>query len=907
LELLHDGVRVEALCTSGQEQIRPFEVLGRFVADTSEKRLGVLGPSLGWNVFLQLLSVLSRRIEVDFTHAGPLGQGNYLVPYEFFRQIHLILPSVRLAGFDQKPIFKADGRVVEPEKLKPSYRLTIDTSAVSQPRIIAECLAGDAGTFPPSPVFDFFLTLDRGRGPGPLKTQARRTVMYEAFFRLSQVGNQSDGKKLIRQALAGSDISRFRYRREAAELLQMSLDRFLLKEERLAAGSRQWFRVPCDKQSEALLYQIPYLCFGPQVFNGLNAYNMLTLSDSLLDRQLSSLHAQLQKHDIELFVDRKRVVAGRWDFSFDATTMSCIDWFEIKPEIRCNGTLLSQEEWLQVLNGSGLQDDGDEIRLLDTASREVLRSVATVLQTSRDQERQKREIVQVQRLQILDWISLRRHGVTVKLPPEEEALVERLTNFQRIEPLPVPKRLDAEPRPYQRDGYHWLAFLYQHRLGACLADDMGLGKTLQAIMLIGAIQERILAPRTSQNLGPHLLVLPPSLLFNWESELKRFYPGLKLGFYTGKERTTNFEGCDVAMATYAVVRRDIEKLKEITFHVIIFDEAQAIKNIFANTTGATRQLRGYFKLALTGTPLENHLGEYFSILDLCLPGLMGDYRQFKARLKLDSSQATDLVMRRTRPFVLRRAKEKILKELPPKTESDVYLELTEKQKILYQETVSQVRLSVEEAYRHKTRSQAQIIALTAILKLRQLCVSPRLVDPKSVERSPKIEFLIGKLKELREEGHGALVFSQFTSFLDLLEEDLNTSRMLYSRMDGSTAVKTRKHLVERFQKGNAPLIFLLSLKVGGQGLNLTRASYVFHLDPWWNPAVENQASDRAHRIGQTCSVSITRILMRHTIEEKMMELKKRKLALYRAVMEGSTAGTRGSTISKEDFDFLVSG
>ena len=255
--------------------------------------------------------------------------------------------------------------------------------------------------------------------------------------------------------------------------------------------------------------------------------------------------------------------------------------------------------------------------------------------------------------------------------------------------------------------------------------------------------------------------------------------------------------------------------------------------------------------------------------------------------------------------MLRRTKDAILKELPPKTESDVYLELTEKQKSLYQHTVAQVRSSIEDAYRSKTQGQAQIIALTAIMKLRQLCVSPRLLDRASKDPSPKLDFLIGKLKELREEGHSALVFSQFTSFLDLLEEELKSSKLAFSRLDGSTAVKKRKHLVEGFQKGEAPPIFLLSLKAGGQGLNLTRASYVFHLDPWWNPAVENQASDRAHRIGQVQKVSITRVLMRHTIEEKMMELKKRKLALYKAVLEDATRGGKGFSISKSDFDFLL--
>ncbi len=908
LDLLPEGVRVEALCLHEGKSIRTLEVLGHFVVDLGRKRLGILTAGNGWEIYRELMKLVKDLAEMDLDQTSPRGPGHIFIPMERFQQIQIVLPSALPADIEARPLLAIEGEPVQPEVLKPVYRLTIDSSIARDDlvNLIAECRVGPDRSLPPSPVFDFFVRLDQKQLPAPLRTQGRRAVMCEAFFRLAHVGNSSDGQKAIRQALAGSDVSRYRYRREAAELLRSALGRYLAREERLTTSHGQWVRIACDKQREMLLYQVAYLCFGPQIFRGMQEHSVMRVPAGAVEKQLPALHAQLEKHGIELFVNRKPVVSSRWDFGFDATHASGIDWFEIKPEIRCNGALLSEEQWLRVLEGSSVKEEKDEIQVLDAASREVLRAVAAVLQGSRASGRVRQEIVQVPRLQILDWISLRRHGVRVRLLPDDEALIDRLTHFERIEPLRLPAHLRAKLRPYQREGYYWLAFLYQHRLGACLADDMGLGKTLQAILLLGAIREAILVPAAGPRLGPHLLVLPPTLLFNWENELMRFYPGLKIGRYSGRERTTNFEDCDVVLTTYATVRKDIEKLKQVQFHVIVFDEAQAIKNIFASTTGAARQLPGYFKLALTGTPLENHLGEYYSILDLCLPGLMGNYDQFKSQMKCEASPATDLVIQRTRPFVLRRTKDSVLKELPPKTEIDVYLDLTEKQKTLYQQTVRQIHSSIDEAYRSKTQAQAQIIALTAILKLRQLCVSPRLLDRHSDERSPKIEFLIEKLKELRDEGHSALVFSQFTSFLDLLEEDLRSAQMAYSRLDGSTAVGKRKRLVEGFQKGEAASVFLLSLKAGGQGLNLTRASYVFHLDPWWNPAVENQASDRAHRIGQTRKVSITRILMRHTIEEKMMELKKRKLELYKAVMEESTHKGRGVAIAKEDFDFLLS-
>jgi SNF2 family DNA or RNA helicase len=329
-----------------------------------------------------------------------------------------------------------------------------------------------------------------------------------------------------------------------------------------------------------------------------------------------------------------------------------------------------------------------------------------------------------------------------------------------------------------------------------------------------------------------------------------------------------------------------------------------VKNIHAETTGAVRRLKGKFKLTLTGTPVENHLGEYFSVMDLALPGLLGPYEMFRKQMGREGTGFMETLIRRTHPFILRRAKDMIAAELPPKVETDIYLEMSPRQKALYVRTVAQVKATVAEAYRANAPGQARIIALTAILKLRQICLSSRLLLPESVDRSPKVEFLVDQLHELFAEGHSVLVFSQFTSYLDIVQEGLSQHGIPLFRLDGSTPVGRRKDLVDSFQASDAPCVFLLSLKAGGRGLNLTRASYVFHLDPWWNPAVENQASDRAHRIGQKNQVTITRLLMRHSIEEKMMELKKRKLKLYRALLEDAEHDGGGS-IGREDFEFLL--
>ena len=399
-------------------------------------------------------------------------------------------------------------------------------------------------------------------------------------------------------------------------------------------------------------------------------------------------------------------------------------------------------------------------------------------------------------------------------------------------------------------------------------------------------------------------MVPPSLIFNWEQEIEKFYPALKVYVYRGKERSPAPDGYDVVITSYGLIRKDIGKLRDFRFNVIIFDEAQTIKNIFADTTGAARQLNGCFKVALTGTPVENHIGEYYSIMDLVLPGLLGEHKAFQSLAKQDVTSFIPFVAERTKPFVLRRTKERILKELPPKIERDVYLELTETQKKLYNKTVAEVRTTIDDAYRSKSTSQAKIIALTAIMKLRQICLTPKLAMPGLEDASPKVEFLEGKLGELSSEGHSSLVFSQFTSFLDVVEAVLRLKEFPVFRLDGSTPVARRKEIVESFQGGDSPAVFLLSLKAGGQGLNLTRAAYVFHLDPWWNPAVETQASDRSHRIGQKNKVIVTRLIMRHTVEEKMMALKQRKLMLYKALMDAPEKSS-GRSITREDFNFLL--
>jgi non-specific serine/threonine protein kinase len=430
---------------------------------------------------------------------------------------------------------------------------------------------------------------------------------------------------------------------------------------------------------------------------------------------------------------------------------------------------------------------------------------------------------------------------------------------------------------------------------------MGLGKTVQAIAFLSGIADGTISSRASIK-TPHLIVVPTTLVFNWVQELKKFSPKLKVKEYISKLQTIDLEKFDIIITTYDRIRIDIEKLKNITFHVLILDEAQAIKNIGAGRSAAVRQLKSLFTISLTGTPLENHIGEYYSIIDVALPGLLPEYKDFMKQIQSDDQGN---LIRRTKPFVLRRTKDAILQELPPKIENNVYLHMAEKQQKLYATTVREVKRLIDRAYESHTAGQANIIALTAILRLRQICISPQIIDPKAGLDSPKIEYLITALSEVIQENNAALVFSQFTKCLDIVEQQLKKEGIKFFRIDGSTPIPQRKKIIETFQDKDVDVsVLLLSLKTGGVGLNLTRASYVYHIDPWWNPAVENQASDRAHRIGQKKSVFIARIVMHHTIEEKMMQLKEAKSKLFNDVMNATENKTK-TIISKKDFDFLL--
>ena len=641
--------------------------------------------------------------------------------------------------------------------------------------------------------------------------------------------------------------------------------------------------------------------------------DLLAFADKALPR-LPELLVLCQKHGVKLTYAAQPVEVMPLACRVSVEQGTALDWFEMKPEVRSGDRLIPQAEWERILSNGHLIDAGTgAMKVIETNSMDGLKRLQHLLGRQKAEQHKTEakgttveDLVKIPRMRVLDWLILAKHGIECELPESERQVLQSLLSFESLQRETVPSGVRATLRDYQIAGFSWMAFLYRHGFGACLADDMGLGKTLQTITLLAAIQEGSVKPLSHEpgQRRPHLLVVPPTLLFNWENEVKVFCPGLPVYEYTGKGRSLIGIRQGVVITTYDIARRDIDTLRNTEFDCVIFDEAQNVKNMGGERSKAMRQLQGRFKLVLTGTPMENHVGEYYSIIDLAVPGLFGDFKTFMDAMKQPNGIFNPLD--RAKPFVLRRTKDKILKELPPKVTSDLHLDLSEEQKRFYTRAVGEVRQEVLAAFQDKTAQQAGIVALAALTRLRQVCVSPALIDPDHAEVSPKLQHLLDKAEELQAEGHSALVFSQFTKALDQLEKHLKAAGIDFLRLDGSTPQQKRKELVETFQSGKGPSLFLISLKAGGAGLNLTRASYVFHLDPWWNPAVENQASDRAHRMGQKRTVFIQRLLMRHTVEEKIMELKARKSELFDRVLSGAEGDrATGAVITKEDFKFLL--
>ncbi|MET4074428.1 SNF2-related protein [Hymenobacter sp. UYCo722] len=512
-----------------------------------------------------------------------------------------------------------------------------------------------------------------------------------------------------------------------------------------------------------------------------------------------------------------------------------------------------------------------------------------------------------------EGLNLRRHhlALVADLQSNELATVRmgrklaKLRDFAEVEDHPLPVGFLGELRPYQKAGYNWLRFVQDYQFGGCLADDMGLGKTIQTLAMLQHRHE------SADNHGAaSLLVLPTSLVYNWQSEAAKFTPGLRVLAYTGTYRDKNpdrFADYDVVLTSYGIVRLDTELLASYKFDYVILDESQAIKNPSSTTSQAVRQLRSRHRLILTGTPVENSTMDLWSQMSFINPGLLGTQAFFRKEFlkpieKNQDEGRTRRLHALIKPFILRRHKSQVAKELPAKTEQLSYCPMTEEQAHAYEETKSFYRNKILQNLDEHGTASTQFLLLQGLTRLRQIANHPRLADEHYTGESGKLREVLRMLRNVVAEGHKVLVFSQFVQHLALVRAALDERQMPYAYLDGAT--RDRPAEVARFQEDEELKIFLISLKAGGVGLNLTAADYVFLLDPWWNPAVEAQAVDRAHRIGQQRPVFTYKFITQNTVEEKILALQRRKLALVSELIATDEAVMKHLT--RADIEELLS-
>ncbi len=592
-------------------------------------------------------------------------------------------------------------------------------------------------------------------------------------------------------------------------------------------------------------------------------------------------------------------MAFRQPGKFSVSVSSGVDWFEL------HGTAVFGETTAQLPQLLAALRRGDAMVTLDDGSygllpEEWLRrfgAVAAMGETHGDHIR-----FRPNQAGVLD--ALLATMPAVDCDEAFRRMRQQLTQFQTIGPAAQPAGFRGVLREYQREGLGWMHFLRQFSFGGCLADDMGVGKTAQVLALLETRRELRVKGEID---APSLAVVPKSLIFNWKQEVERFTPQIRVLDYTGIGRNKgDLSGCDLILTTYGTLRRDAVHFKDMVFDYVILDEAQAVKNPKTESAKAVRLLRGHHRLALSGTPVENHLGELWSLLEFLNPGMLGSFGAFQVvggAMRNSGEDARKLLAHALRPFLLRRTKEQVARELPAKIEQTIYCEMEAEQKTMYEGLRDHYRDALLRKIDKDGIAKSKIQVLEALLRLRQAACHPGLIDRKLVsDPSAKLDVLLEQLDAVLEEGHKALVFSQFTSLLGIVRSRLDRDEVRYEYLDGKT--RDRQACVERFQNDADCRLFLISLKAGGVGLNLTAADYVFILDPWWNPAVEAQAVDRTHRIGQVRQVFAYRLITRNTVEEKVLQLQETKRELADAIIGAQNSLIR--ELRAEDIALLLS-
>ncbi len=646
------------------------------------------------------------------------------------------------------------------------------------------------------------------------------------------------------------------------------------------------------------LFSLLVQCFGDQFFryahvDGENKTIKYDVQPAVIFQGLADFHRLVTIHGIEIYYDRAEISKWNSRIRFERRSSST-KWFDLELNIDQDDLAVIQEADLEsgmVITKKGLilltKEQKDLIRFMQKYTKYEAVETQTKIDGSQSF---KKFILPFNRARIFELFELRKIGIDGALNAEEIALCEKLATLSEMPTYPIPSELKGTLRPYQVTGYNWLRFLYEHKLGACLADDMGLGKTLQTITFLQSIYDKI----------EHVLVVcPVTILLNWEKEIQKFSE-MDMHIYHGGSREFPHNK-KIILTSYGVMKKESEAVfANINFDILILDEVQHLKNVRSLGAFSARKIQADYRICLTGTPVENDLSEFYNILDLSLPGIWGDLQFVRA---VSNSKTRGIARRTASPFILRRTKSQVLHDLPPKIENNVYLELNEEELKHYQQNMVSIRSRINTS--NTTAKYGEI--LRGLLQLRQNCLWQNRtgdLNYKNID-STKIEFLMETLESIMEEGHQAIIFSQFTTYLDIIQHYFREKHWKYSRIDGSQSINKRQDQVELFQSGKNP-IFLISLKAGGVGLNLTAASYVFIMDPWWNPAVESQAIDRAHRIGQKNTLTVYRPIIKNSVEEKVLKLQEEKKQLFSDLLSTDDDQIFSGRLTMKDFEMLFS-
>ena len=604
----------------------------------------------------------------------------------------------------------------------------------------------------------------------------------------------------------------------------------------------------------------------------------------------------------------------------DPANQGTIDWFELHPQFFFKGIEIDPAQ-LKRLSHEGVLEFQGKIFLIQNKNLPSVKRLehfwSKIQSISQGPLSRKRgdSFLKLPKSQILEMLALRASGVSVVGQSERWIKIcEFYDALNQDRPnLIIPPTVHAELKDYQHRGVRWLLDLYELGLGGILADDMGLGKTIQTLAFLEVL-------RTRNELGLVLIVVPTSLTYNWITESKKFTPEIPMQIFQSKLRDKILENMaenkdQVLICTYGLFTEHQELLEKQKWNILIFDEAQHLKNITAKRTTASRSISAHFKFCLTGTPLENHLGEFYSLVDLVVSGSLGDLSTFRTKFVTPESlnlEDVQFLKLKIRPLVLRRTKNEVLAELPPKMETTIKLPFEKKQEKIYRDIALSWNEKVKDSILNQGEAKSQLLMLTALLRLRQACSDPGSIpNVRYTEDPPKMTILIEALNGVAESGESALVFTQFLYTFERIKNQIaKHPKIKLFCLHGGTSRTDREKILKGFQESAEGAVLLMTLKTGGVGLNLTKASYVFHLEPWWNPAVEDQATDRTYRIGQQKPVQVYRYLMRESVEEKIEILKARKSAKFNALFSSSENESElisaSNHLSQADFEYLLS-